>query len=82
MSVPLASSHLLTDTGENDSAEAVCATRTLCELNPEPETNPLSRYCVRPNSGRIEPGHEVEVSGQSQAAPLPLFRALNKPGPR
>ena len=24
----------------------------------------MARYCVRPNSGRIEPGHEVEVSGQ------------------
>jgi len=22
-----------------------------------------SRYCVRPNSGRIEPGKEVEVTG-------------------
>jgi MSP (Major sperm protein) domain len=24
-------------------------------------------YCVRPNSGRIEPGHEVEVHGQPQS---------------
>lgn len=29
----------------------------------EKEAHKTSRYCVRPNSGRIEPGHEVEVSG-------------------
>lgn len=26
-------------------------------------SNKESRYCVRPNSGRIEPGKEVEVTG-------------------
>jgi hypothetical protein len=26
-------------------------------------TKKLNRYCVRPNSGRIEPGKEVEVTG-------------------
>ena len=31
--------------------------------SPDLVAYPTSRYCVRPNSGRIEPGHDVEVSG-------------------
>lgn len=34
-------------------------------MREEAEAHNSSRYCVRPNSGRIEPGHEVEVSGRS-----------------
>lgn len=34
-------------------------------MKEELEAHNTSRYCVRPNSGRIEPGHEVEVSGRS-----------------
>jgi len=28
------------------------------------------RYCVRPNSGRIEPGATVDVSGELPNAPI------------
>lgn len=42
----------------------------------------IYRYCVRPNSGRIEPGKEVEVSGLFSSAhpnmrcPLTLYKVL------
>lgn len=34
-------------------------------MRKEMDAHNTYRYCVRPNSGRIEPGHEVEVSGRS-----------------
>lgn len=36
----------------------------------EEKAHETSRYCVRPNSGRIEPGHEVEVTGSSPTQSL------------
>lgn len=30
-----------------------------------------SRYCVRPNAGRIEPGHDFDVSGAYTSTPSP-----------
>lgn len=41
----------------------------------EKEAHHALRYCVRPNSGRVEPGHEVEVTGPSQPDPYPLANA-------
>ena len=38
--------------------------------------NSSVRYCVRPNSGRIEPGSEVEVQGRLKAARIVTDRWL------
>jgi hypothetical protein len=38
------------------------------------KTTAPRQYCVRPNSGRIEPGQELEIQGKTHAhCPLPLF---------
>lgn len=42
----------------------------------EPLPDPLS-YCVRPNSGRIEPGKNVEVQGESWIASRPVCCGLS-----
>ncbi|CAG8976409.1 hypothetical protein HYALB_00008534 [Hymenoscyphus albidus] len=48
-------------TGQNYRPKAVRPTRS--RASQVPSVNKVSRYCVRPNSGRVEPGKEVEVTG-------------------
>lgn len=38
------------------------------------KTTAPKQYCVRPNSGRIEPGETVEVQGESQGLDSERFR--------
>jgi hypothetical protein len=45
--------------GENYRPEAVCGNR---DLTPRSPLTP-SRYCVRPNSGLIQPNGTVDVQG-------------------
>ena len=47
---------------------------TVTNPNPQPiafkvKTTAPKQYCVRPNSGRIEPGERVDVSGKSNCPP-------------
>jgi hypothetical protein len=35
----------------------------------------IYRYCVRPNSGRVEPGKEVEVTGMCEYNGYTCFKA-------
>ncbi|KAK1778925.1 PapD-like protein [Copromyces sp. CBS 386.78] len=45
------------------------------------KTTAPKQYCVRPNSGRIEPGHDVEVSGQSWNSQHLLLQAMKQEPP-
>lgn len=52
--------YMLTDPGQNHRSQAVCAAPP--SHGPHLANTGYHRYCVRPNSGRIEPGDYVEVS--------------------
>lgn len=54
--------------GQDYSPQAVRRTPP-AYITSELSLTKIYRYCVRPNSGRIEPGKEVEVTGTSAFVP-------------
>lgn len=61
--------------------------RTLQVTNPNNQpvafkvkTTAPKQYCVRPNSGRIEPGEKVDVQGEYAQSPLSLRLVTSETG--